>query len=198
MVPNSTTGNPGRTYKYYAGPTLYPFGYGLSYTNFSLSGSCNTSVAAGLSGASLALSPALLNAAAKDPRVPAVSCSVTVTNTGTLAGDEVVLVFTGPNATSPGQAHAAFSLPDADPLAIKQVVDFARVSLAAGAFTTLSFDLPLRSLAQPDAEGRLVVYAGAHSVRLGRGVGNADDVIVPVIVAETVVVREALVVRSEY
>ena len=25
-------GNPGRTYKYYAGDVLYPFGHGLSYT----------------------------------------------------------------------------------------------------------------------------------------------------------------------
>lgn len=198
MVPNKTTGNPGRTYKYYAGPTLYPFGYGLSYTNFSLVGSCNTSVAASSSSAALALSAELLATAASEPRSPAVSCMVTVTNTGTLAGDEVVIVFTGPNATEPGEAHAALGLPDADPLAIKQVVDFARVSLAAGANTTLAFELPLRSLAQPDIEGRLVVYAGVHAVRLGRGVGNNDDVIVPVVVAESVVLRDALDVRLPY
>ena len=31
------TQEPGRTYMYYAGPTSYPFGYGLSYTRFSFS-----------------------------------------------------------------------------------------------------------------------------------------------------------------
>ena len=30
------TGNPGRTYKYYTGTPVLPFGYGLSYSNFSL------------------------------------------------------------------------------------------------------------------------------------------------------------------
>lgn len=201
MVPNVTTGNPGRTYKYYSGPTLYPFGYGLSYTNFSLSGSCNTSVATPRDESpvrALSLSRGLVAAATHEPRIPAVSCSVTVTNTGNRAGDEVVLVFTGPNATDSSTAHAAFGLPDPDPLAIKQVVDFSRISLGPGAFQTLSFDLPLRSFAQPDAAGRLVVYAGMHAVRLSRGVGNADDFVVPVAIDHAVVLREPLSVSAFY
>ena len=59
-----------RTYRYFSGKPLYPFGYGLSYTNFSYS----------------------------DLRVPTqatpagqpVGADVTVTNAGKLAGDEVV------------------------------------------------------------------------------------------------------------
>ncbi|KAK6792419.1 hypothetical protein RDI58_011500 [Solanum bulbocastanum] len=35
MRPNSSTGYPGRTYKFYKGPKVYEFGYGLSYTNYS-------------------------------------------------------------------------------------------------------------------------------------------------------------------
>ena len=34
MRPDGSTGYPGRTYRFYTGPTIYPFGYGLSYTNF--------------------------------------------------------------------------------------------------------------------------------------------------------------------
>ncbi|HEY1254345.1 MAG TPA: glycoside hydrolase family 3 C-terminal domain-containing protein, partial [Terracidiphilus sp.] len=63
----------GRTYRYFEGEPLYPFGYGLSYTTFSYSGLTlpATPVAAG--------SP--------------VVAEVTVTNTGKLAGDEVAQLY---------------------------------------------------------------------------------------------------------
>ena len=146
----------------------------------------------------LVLTASRVSSAALEPRAPVVSCSVTVTNTGSRTGDEVVIVFTGPNATNSAEARSSYGLPDSDPLAIKQVVDFARVGpLAPGAFTTLNFDLPLRSFTQVDAAGRLVVYAGSHAVRLSRGVGNTDDVVVPILfsLAETAVVRGALELR---
>ena len=63
----------GRTYMYFKGEPLYPFGYGLSYTTFSYS-NLKTS------------SPQL----AKDG---AVTVSVDVTNTGRLAGDDVVQLY---------------------------------------------------------------------------------------------------------
>jgi beta-glucosidase len=63
----------GRTYRYFEGTPLYPFGYGLSYTTFAYSG--------------LTL-PA--RAVAAGSPVPV---DVTVTNTGKLAGDEVAQVY---------------------------------------------------------------------------------------------------------
>lgn len=107
----------------YTGPVLYPFGYGLSYTTFNLSGSCNTSVSSQDSSLAMSLSRDVLAYAMSKPRVPVVSCSVTVTNTGGRTGDEVVVVYTGPNATTFSAARVDFGLPDPDPLAIKQVVD---------------------------------------------------------------------------
>lgn len=62
----------GRTYRYFKGKPLYPFGYGLSYTNFSYS--------------DLQL-PASVNAG--DP----LTAEVTVTNTGKVAGDEVAQLY---------------------------------------------------------------------------------------------------------
>jgi len=63
----------GRTYRYFRGKPLYPFGYGLSYTTFSYS--------------NLTLPQAAVNGG--DP----VKADVVVTNTGKAAGDEVVQLY---------------------------------------------------------------------------------------------------------
>jgi beta-glucosidase len=69
-----------RTYRYFDGEPLYPFGYGLSYTTF-----------------------AYTNARVNNATIPAagaVSVSVDVSNAGTVAGDEVVqLYLTHPGVT---------------------------------------------------------------------------------------------------
>jgi len=63
----------GRTYRYFTGEALYPFGHGLSYTQFSYSD---------------------LQIAPQQPRVgDAVAVSATVKNTGERAGDEVVQLY---------------------------------------------------------------------------------------------------------
>jgi beta-glucosidase len=71
-----------RTYRYFDGDALYPFGYGLSYTAFSYS-----------------------NARVDNPSIPAdgtVTISADVANTGAIAGDEVVQMY----VTHPGVAGA--------------------------------------------------------------------------------------------
>ncbi len=63
----------GRTYRYFEGTPLYPFGYGLSYTDFKYS------------------SPELPSAPVTAGKP--VTAGVTVTNVGQLAGDEVVQLY---------------------------------------------------------------------------------------------------------
>ena len=63
----------GRTYRYFEGEPLWPFGYGLSYTTFSYS--------------DISLPTATINAG--DP----LDASVTVANNGKVAGDEVVQLY---------------------------------------------------------------------------------------------------------
>ena len=63
----------GRTYQYFKGKPLYPFGYGLSYTTFAYS-------SLGTSAESL-------------PKDGAVTVSVDVKNTGSREGDEVVQLY---------------------------------------------------------------------------------------------------------
>eukprot|EP00479_Gromia_sphaerica_P014733 TRINITY_DN896_c0_g1_i2.p1 TRINITY_DN896_c0_g1~~TRINITY_DN896_c0_g1_i2.p1 ORF type:complete len:178 (+),score=36.97 TRINITY_DN896_c0_g1_i2:784-1317(+) len=87
MIPDDT--HTGRTYRYYTGDNvLYKFGYGLSYTTFKYSG--------------LTISP---------PRSGCgeVRVEVDVTNTGDVAGDEVVQVYvTAPDQQGPSLSLQAF------------------------------------------------------------------------------------------
>jgi uncharacterized repeat protein (TIGR01451 family) len=98
--------NPGRTYRFYTGDAVIPFGFGLSFTTFTYKISA--------SPASLSLTPlrALLRETYSTtgthfPRlndVPqAVGYQVTVTNTGNVDADDAVLGFlTPPNAGKDG------------------------------------------------------------------------------------------------
>ncbi len=61
-----------RTYRYFKGDVVYPFGYGLSYTTFKYSGMTTPVQAA---------------------KGKAISVSVKVTNTGKMAGDEVAQLY---------------------------------------------------------------------------------------------------------
>ena len=72
---NMTT-PPGRTYRYYTGMPLFPFGYGLSYTKFEYS--------------KLALSATSITVCSS------VNVTVCVENTGQVLGDEVVQVYVEP------------------------------------------------------------------------------------------------------
>ena len=63
----------GKTYMYFKGEPLYPFGFGLSYTTFKVTN--------------------LRTSAARIAKDGSVTVSVDVTNTGSLAGDDVVEMY---------------------------------------------------------------------------------------------------------
>jgi beta-glucosidase len=90
-----------------------------------------------------------------------------VTNTGAVQGDEVVLAFTKPVAT-PELKVALLGAP----LEIKKLFGFKRVTLAAGASTTLSFDLEPMHLALVDGEGHTSLHAVDVDVVFSRGHGE--------------------------
>jgi beta-glucosidase len=87
----------GRTYRYFEGAPLYPFGYGLSYTTFSYS--------------DLTLPTSAVTAGHP------LTAEVTVTNTGKRAGDEVAQLYLGfPQvAGAPIRALRAFERVHLDP-----------------------------------------------------------------------------------
>jgi beta-glucosidase len=125
----------GRTYRYFEGEPLWPFGYGLSYTTFSYS------------GLSLPTSP--INSG--EP----LDASVTVTNTGKLAGEEVVQVY--------------LKFPDVAGAPIRALRGFQRVHLESGASQKIEFHLSPRDLSMVTDLGDIIVAEGKYTVSVGGG-----------------------------
>ncbi len=124
-----------RTYRYFDGEPLYPFGFGLSYTSFAYS---NVKVSNGAVPAS-----------------GSVKVSVDVTNTGSMAGDEVVQLY----LTHAGVAGAP----------IRALQGAERVHLARGAKRTVSFTLQDRGLSIVDEAGKRRILPGSVEVWIGGG-----------------------------
>jgi beta-glucosidase len=122
-----------RTYRYFTGKPLYPFGYGLSYTTFTFSHP--------------RLSTETLKAG--DP----LTVTADVTNSGSLAGDEVAELYLTPphTAVSPNLALAGFE----------------RVHLAPGETRHLTFTLTPRTLSEVDAQGNRTIAPGKYTLTLG-------------------------------
>ena len=123
----------GRTYRYFTGEPLYPFGHGLSYTTFAYKG--------------LKVPDTLV---AGRP----VEVSVTVTNTGERAGDEVVQLYVTDREASV-------------PVPIRKLVGFARISLAAGESKTVSFTINPRDLSVITDDTRRVIEPGVFELTVG-------------------------------
>ncbi|HEY6447957.1 MAG TPA: glycoside hydrolase family 3 C-terminal domain-containing protein [Acidobacteriaceae bacterium] len=121
-----------RTYRYFTGQPLYAFGYGLSYTTFTYSD---------LKG------PALVTAGQ-----PA-KVEVTVTNSGSVAGDEVAELYL--------QQPPGFETP------LHALAGFQRVHLAPGESAQIDFTLSPRSLGQVDEQGNRVILPGQYNVSIG-------------------------------
>jgi beta-glucosidase len=133
----------GRTYRYFKGKPLYPFGYGLSYSKFSYS--------------DLSLPKQTVNAG--DP----VAADVTVTNTGKVAGDEVVEVY--------------LKFPPVKGAPLLALRGFERVRLDPGATRQVHFELKDRDLGMVTEEGHPIIAGGDYTISIG---GGQPDIGAPV------------------
>lgn len=118
----------------YDNAVLYPFGYGLSYTSFQQD----------------------MGALSENGGI--ISFDVTVTNTGSVAGKDVVEVYFNPPYTSGGIEKATANL-----------IDFAKTDvLAPGASQTISFSFPVESMASYDTYGAgcYVLDAGDYVISI--------------------------------
>ncbi|HEY0355423.1 MAG TPA: glycoside hydrolase family 3 C-terminal domain-containing protein, partial [Flavisolibacter sp.] len=112
----------------------YPFGFGLSYTNFEYSN-------------------LVINKNSFGPGETA-NISITVTNTGSREGKEVVQLFVS-------DLVASFT-PD-----VKRLKGFEKISLAPGESRTVSFQLPIIQLAFVDPSNKKLVEKGEFLVMVG-------------------------------
>lgn len=171
VCPNGT--NPGRTYKFYTGKAIVPFGFGLSYTKFSYTlvrvPSGVTSLAplrralAADAGRSF-LQRGAANAAGGEEKVgeekagasaPLVTYVVNVTNAGSMAADDVVLGFlTPPNAGKGGTP-------------LKSLFGFERVHVLPGQTVSVFLYPRLADFAQVATDGERVVHAGEYVASFG-------------------------------
>jgi beta-glucosidase len=122
------------TYLYFKGKPVYPFGHGLSYTTFSYS--------------DLKLST---------PRIAptgTLRVSVTVTNTGSREGAEVVQLYVHDEVASVTRP-------------VRQLAGFRRVSLKPGEARTVELPLTARELGLYNKDMKFVVEPGKFRVFVG-------------------------------
>jgi beta-glucosidase len=144
----------GRTYRYFRGDPLYPFGHGLSYAHFAYSNLQLSTTTIALDGASPA-----------DADSPVITVSADVQNMGQRAGDEVVQLYISDLA-------ASVLVP------LRQLAGFERVHLAPGETKTITFAVTPRQLLLIDDRGHQTVEPGTFEIAVGGrqpGAGKASD-----------------------
>ncbi|MCI0490433.1 MAG: glycoside hydrolase family 3 C-terminal domain-containing protein [Blastocatellia bacterium] len=128
-----------RGYLFTSKEPLFPFGYGLSYTTFEYS--------------NLKVTPERIGTAGRATGIPAF-VSVTVTNTGHVAGDEGVQLYIRDEVSSVTRP-------------VKELKGFERINLAPGQSKTVSFEITHALLSFYDLNMKRVVEPGTFSIMVG-------------------------------
>jgi beta-glucosidase len=113
---------------------LFPFGFGMSYTSFVYS------------------DPTLSSSTM--PRDGQVTLSTTITNSGSVAGDEIVQLYTHQKVSSVTRP-------------VKELKGFQRITLAAGQSQTVTFNVKADSLAFHDIHMNLTTEPGEVELMVG-------------------------------
>ncbi|KAE9594916.1 hypothetical protein Lal_00013192 [Lupinus albus] len=159
MRANPASGYPGRTYRFYKGPVVFPFGHGLSYTTFT-----HSLVAAPkeISVPIVRLS-ALKNStfSSKGVKVSHVNCGalelafhVDVKNEGSMDGSQTLLIFSKPPI---GKWNS-----------VKQLVSFYKVHVPVGSKQRVKFGVHVcKHLSIVDKFGIRRIPMGEHKLHIG-------------------------------
>lgn len=144
----------GRTYRYFKGDALYPFGYGLSYTTFNYD--------------MLKVPPTVVKGRS-------VTVTVTVTNTGKLAGEEVVQLYVSHQKIN-GKAP------------LKALKGFQRIFLKAGASKVVTFTITPEQLSLVAEDGKQYQPKGKTTVSIGGGQPGVTNKTTSNVISKTITI----------
>lgn len=148
----SMTGGVGRTYRYWNGQTVYPFGHGLSYSDFKLE---------------LVHEEPLVYAREDDEY----DFTVHIENQGPLRGDEVILVTVEPllGTAFPGKESSRL---------IRRLTDFDRVTLDVNEHGSLSFTISDHAFWLRDDKGVEQRVSGSFLVKFEGSSSNVSAAVI--------------------
>ncbi|CAA2997226.1 beta-D-xylosidase 1-like [Olea europaea var. sylvestris] len=159
MRADPARGYPGRTYRFYKGPVVFPFGYGLSYTSFRPTlAHAPTTISIPLTTLKTFKNTTMLS---HGVRVTHTKCDslissihIDVENIGDMDGTHTLMIF----ATLPVGKHA----PE------KQLVAFEKVHIVAKSQKRVRIDIDAcKHLSMADNNGIRRIPLGEHSLHIG-------------------------------
>lgn len=148
LGPGNTDGHYTSKYRDLELGPQFPFGHGLSYTTFQHGGARVTPASVSLDDLRAGRS---------------VEVSVSVTNTGAVAGDEVTMVFIRDLVASLAQP-------------VRRLRSFTRSTLDPDQSTTVTFELGWKDLGFWDNQDQYAVEAGTFEIHVGGGLEHAQVV----------------------
>ncbi|XP_057958221.1 probable beta-D-xylosidase 2 [Malania oleifera] len=154
MRANPSTGYPGRTHRFYKGPVVFLFGFGLSYTKF---------VHTMIEAPTTIYVPILKNSTQQSNTIPVThaNCNklslgvhVKVQNIGSVDGSHTVLLF----STSPKGKETP----------IKQLVGFEKVHMVVRSYERVKINVDVcKHLSIVDEQGIRRIPMGKHTLHIG-------------------------------
>ncbi|KAK4926090.1 hypothetical protein LTR49_007005 [Elasticomyces elasticus] len=140
----------GRTYKWYTGTPVRPFGFGMHYTTFGFSWDDQPGSSYNIAH----LVAACETESYLNDNCPFTTVTATVSNTGNHVSDYVGLLFISSDS-------GPLPLPN------KSLVSYSRLhNITVGGSDQLVLPLTLGSLARADEDGNLVIYPGSYKLML--------------------------------
>lgn len=146
---------PGRTYQWYSGKPVLPFGYGLHYTTFSPKWTQKLQKSYNIQELVKQAHSASKSTTILPDTIPFATVQARVKNTGRRVSDYVGLLFLSSKNAGPA------------PRPNKRLVSYARLhDVQVGGSQNLDLPLTLGSLARADENGDMVIYPGKYKLAL--------------------------------